>query len=68
MLITPPFFCLSVVSSCRLSCASSSDSVCFLLSGREDATAETAFTSSGFKGLPLQETQKIWKYKKKKKP
>lgn len=53
MLIAPPFFCLSVVSSCLLSCARSSDSICFLLRGREDATAEAAFTSSGFKGLPL---------------
>lgn len=53
MLILPPFFCLSVVSSCRLSCAISSDSVCFLLSGRKDATAEAASTSSGLKGLPL---------------
>lgn len=53
MLIIPPFFCLSVVSSCRLSCASSSDFVFFLLSGREDAMAEAASTSSGFKGLPL---------------
>lgn len=53
MLIVPPFLCLSVVSSCLLSCASSSDSVCSLLRGKEDATAETASTSSRFKGLVL---------------
>lgn len=53
MLIVPPLLCLSVVSSCLLSCASNSDSACSLLCWKEDATADAACTSSGFKGLLL---------------